>query len=131
MHWLEQLHARDEANEILREAQAMLNGTARTTTYAGQAPVPVWVYLNVLAHADHATLVQLANGGWNLYRSNWDYACAILADEILSGANATTLSDVQRTLVRLELELLSRSDSLNLRPAALVAWVVEELATSG
>jgi hypothetical protein len=110
----------------------MLDGSARVTTYAGETQVPVWVYLNLLAHADHATLVQLAHGGWSLYRSNWDHAAAILADEVLCRTTETrTLADAQRTLVRLELELLRRTDLVNLTPAALVAWVSEELTTSG
>jgi hypothetical protein len=132
MRWLERSQARDQAGAILRDAQAMLDGTARTTTYAVEARVPAWVYLNVLAHADHAALVQLAHGGWNLNRSNWDHACAILADEVLCRTTKTrTLADVQRTLIRLELDLLGRTDLFNLTPVALVAWVSDELATSG
>jgi hypothetical protein len=64
--------------------------------------------------------------------TRWDHACAILADEVLCRSSKTrTLADVQRTLIRLELDLLRRTDLLNLTPAALVAWVSQELATSG
>jgi hypothetical protein len=132
MRWRKAFQTKEQEGAILREAREILDGTARTSTYAGETGVPAWVYLNVLAHADHATLSQLAHGGWNLYRTNWDYACAILADEVLCRTTDTeSLPAVQRTLVRLELDLLRRTDSLNLTPAGLVAWVSTELTTSG
>ena len=106
---------------VVNEARAVLEGVARTTTYAGRRTPPAWVYVNELAHGDTATLARLADRGPALHPATWDHASAVLAGELLARAARTgTLADVQRALVPLELDLLGGACPPILAPARLV-----------
>src|SRR5215471_13603989 len=98
---------RMKARSVVKEARAVLDGAARTTTYERRPRVPAWVYVNQLAHAGRADLEQLADHGWSEYRHKWNDACAYLANELLARADEQgSLAEVQRSLVPLELDLL-------------------------
>jgi hypothetical protein len=110
----------------------VLEGTVRARTYAPWKRLPAWVYLNELAHADVATLVRLAEIQARLHPATFEYASAFLAGEILVRANgASSLSDIQRSLVPLELELLGDAYRADPTAATLVALALHALAASG
>jgi hypothetical protein len=110
----------------------VLDGTARTTTYARWPRVPAWAYVNQLAHAERAELVRLADHGWSQYRHKWDDAGAFLANELLARANAQqSLADIQRALIPLELDILDGACPPAPTPAMLVGWVCHTLAICG
>ena len=110
----------------------MLEGVARTTTYAGRRTPPAWVYVNQLAHADSTTLARLAERRPVLHPATLDHASAVLAGELLTRAARTgAIADVQRRLVPLELDLLAEAYRPALTPAQLVCLVSDALAASG
>jgi hypothetical protein len=110
----------------------VLDGAARSTTYARWPRVPAWAYVNQLAHADRAELVRLADHGWSQYRHKWDDACAYLANELLARADGQRpLADVQRALIPLELDVLKGAYPSSVSPTMLVGWVSHTLAVAG
>ncbi len=132
MRWRWNPLPRVDKSAVVNEARAVLEGVARTTTYAGRRVPPPWVYVNELAHADVATLLRLADRGPALHPASWDHASAVLAGELLTRAAKTgALEDVQKTLVPLELDLLGGTYPSALTPARLVRLVSEALAASG
>ena len=123
MRWRWNPLARVNNSGVVKEAQARLEGVARTTTYAGRRTAPAWVYVNQLAHADAATLAQLADRGPALHPATWDHASAVLAGELLTRVARTgTLAEVQRRLVPLELDLLGGAYPPALTPPNLCVW---------
>ena len=131
MRWRRNRLERANNRAIVNEARALLEGVARTTTYASRRRPPDWVYVNELAHADAATLARLAARGPALHPSTWDYASAVLAGDVLTRAARTGgLAQVQRTLVALELDLLGGACPPALTPAKLVCLVSNALTTS-
>ncbi|HEX3540317.1 MAG TPA: hypothetical protein VHT75_07710 [Acidimicrobiales bacterium] len=77
-------------------------------TYRGR-PVPGWVWINTLTHADRETLAVLADDGWRAGNGQWDGAFCFLAAELLAIApTVDELASVQRReLLPLELEVLA------------------------
>ena len=129
MRWRWNPLARANDSAVVNEAQAVLEGVARTTTYAGRRTPPAWVYVNQLAHADATTLAQLADRGPALLPATWDHASAVLAGELLTRVARTgTLADVQRRLVPLELDLLGGAYPPSLTSAQLVCLVSDHWA---
>jgi hypothetical protein len=117
---------------LIKEARAVLEGTARTTTYEGCTHAPAWAYVNQLAHARPAQLAELAGQGWSEYRHDFHDASAFLAGELLARTDGSrSLAQAQRALIRLELDLLDGKYPPSAPPAALVGWVLHTLATSG
>jgi hypothetical protein len=132
MRWRKNSKQRFEDTAIVREAQALLDGTVRTVSYPQWRRVPPWAYINQLAHADAGTLVRLAKDSATLPPTSWDSACAFLAGELLALASGgRELVEVQRALVPLELDLLDKIDPANLTPAMLVRRAFEALAAAG
>ena len=95
----------DEDSGVVKEAEAMLEGTVRASSFADGERRPPWLYVNRLAHADGATLARLAGEQTALHPASWHYACAILASEVLELAFGKRW--VKRALVPLELDLLA------------------------
>jgi hypothetical protein len=121
-----------EDSRVVKEARAVLDGTARNTTYLLSQRLPTWVYVNQLAHADRATLVGLVKGVSVFHPATLDYACAQLAAELLALASGgRALADVQRALVPLELDLLGDAYSPGLSPATLMTLASRALAVAG
>jgi hypothetical protein len=129
MRWRKKLKMTDAS--VVKEAEAVLEGTVRTSTCADWQRRPPWVYVNQLAHADGATLARLARDQTALHPASWDYACAILASEILELASGRRLVDIQRALVPLELDLLAVGYTSKLTPGILVRLATQRLAARG
>jgi len=98
-------------------------------------PVPVWAWVNALAHGSDDDITALASGdppsAHDQSASVWQQALAFLAQELTSQATrpGCSLADIQRsTLVPLELELAGRQASGAGEPAQLVARVLSALA---
>jgi hypothetical protein len=127
-HW----GRRIKAKTVVKEARAVLDGHARTTTYGSWPRVPPWAYVNQLAHGERADLVRLADHGWSQYHRKWDDACAYLAGELLARADeGHSLTEAQRALIPLELDLLDGAYPCSVSPAMLVGWVSHALAVAG
>ena len=119
---------RVEESAIVQEAQTVLSGAVGTSAYACWQRRPAWVYVNEFAHADAATLEKLAKSRAHLHPATWDYARSVLAGEVLALASrGRGLVEVQRALVRLELELLDHPYSGVLTPENLVSLVTHTL----
>jgi hypothetical protein len=110
----------------------VLEGAVRAQRCGAFRRLPVWVYLNELAHADLATLARRAGSRGQVHPATFEYASAFLAAEILARANeAGSLSDVQRSLVPLELDFLGEAYSPDTPAATLVSLALHALAASG
>ena len=119
---------RVEESAIVQEAQTVLSGAVGTSAYACWQRRPAWVYVNEFAHADAATLEKLAKSRAHLHPATWDYSRSVLAGEVLALASGGRgLLEVQRALVRLELELLDRPYSGVLTPENLASLVTHAL----
>ena len=86
---------------LVEEAEAFLGGWLIEETADWWQPLPAWVLLNALAHAQRGDIARLADGG-----RGW--ALAYLAEEILEAApTRRELTELQRgALVPLELALI-------------------------
>lgn len=96
------------ARALVEECEALLSGTYVELCEWRGDPVPVWAWINLLAHgtADQlrAVTIQHARGG------RWYHARDFLAGELLDRADAGRLrlpEFQQDVLVPLELELMS------------------------
>ncbi len=119
---------RVEDSVIVQEARTMLSGAVGTKAYLCWQRRPAWVYVNEFAHADGPTLERLAKSRAHLHPATWDYARSVLAGEVLTLASqGRGLIEVQRALVRLELELLDHPYSGVLTPDNLVSLVTHTL----
>ncbi|HET9732821.1 MAG TPA: hypothetical protein VFP54_09125 [Acidimicrobiales bacterium] len=115
--------------DLAAECEAFLRGESARLLEDHGRPVPAWAWVNVLAHADTATMLALAvglEGPWRSQRSREaavvQHLAAALIDECVSGS--TTLAEIQRTrLVPLELRLGKRPDVV-LRPEQLNRMVL-------
>jgi len=121
--------------EFVAECAAFLSGHSAQWLAEENRPVPVWAWLNVLAHGGHDDITALASGeppsAHSRSASVWHQALAFLAQELISQATrrGCSLADLQRsTLVPLELELAGRQTSGAGEPAQLVARVLSALA---
>jgi hypothetical protein len=132
MHFRRNSQVRKEEAALVEQAQALLSGTFGTIVYANWQRRPAWVYVNQLAHADASTLDRLAQRQTTSHPASWTYACALLAGEVLElAATGRGLTEVQRALVPLELELLDNVHSDDLTPAVLVRLATQALAAAG
>jgi len=121
--------------EFVAECEAFLSGHYAQWLAEENRPVPVWAWLNVVAHGSDDDLTSLATGeppGQHAQGASvWQQALAFLAQELISQATRRncSLADLQRsTLVPLELELAGRRASGAGEPAQLVAGVLSALA---
>jgi len=121
--------------EFVAECEAFLSGHYAQCLAEENRPVPVWAWLNVLAHGSDDDITALTTGEPPSQRSQsasvWQQALAFLAQELTSQATRRncSLAELQRsTLVPLELELAGRQTSGAGEPAQLVARVLSALA---
>ena len=112
--------------EFVAECEVFLSGHYAQWLAEENRTVPVWAWLNVLAHGSDDDITALATGEPPSRRSQsacvWQQALAFLAQELTSQATRRgySLADIQRsTLVPLELELAGRRP---LAPASLPIW---------
>lgn len=122
-----------EAEEFVAECERFLSGSyADHLDELGQ-PVPVWAWVNLLAHGSETLLretVSRAGRADTLVRSDWRRAELFLVGELLDlvATGEFVLEELQRaTLIPLELELASCSAAARWRPNVLVAKVLEAL----
>lgn len=110
----------------------MLEGKVRARRYGAWRRPPTWVYVNELAHGDVGTLARLAESRGQVHPATFEYASAFLATEILARANgARSLSEIQRSLVPLELDFLGERYPVDTTAPVLVSLALHALAASG
>lgn len=116
------------AGELIAETEAFLTGSFADHLIALGQPVPLWAWLNVLAHGSEADLCRVScsrtPGG------DWHRARAFLAGEVLDHLEAGTcsLTDLQRDiLIGLELEVAAIRSPLGWGPGQLVVAVLAVL----
>ena len=114
------------------ECQAFLDGNYAEFADASGAPVPVWAWMNLLAHGTGAELGDAAQalGG----DDSWRQARAFLAGEVLEviGAPGPTLVELQHdVLVPLELDVLDCHCSNRWTPAQFVRGLIGVLPGRG
>jgi len=120
--------------EFVAECGAFLSGHSAQWLADANRPVPVWAWVNALAHGSDDDITALAAGeppSAHDPSAVWEQALAFLAQELTSQATrrGCSLADLQRsTLVPLELELAGRQASGAGAPAQLVASVLSALA---
>ena len=117
------------------EAEAFLCGHYARYLLDAKRPVPMWAWLNVLAHGSGDDILAFATNGprrRSLWNTNvWEQAVAFLGHEIMSQTTlrGCTLSELQRsTLVPLEFDLAGRDSQTDLSPAEFVRTVLRALA---
>lgn len=117
-----------DAVALVEECEAFLAGTYVELCEARGEPVPVWAWMNLLAHGTedqlHGSVVQRPNAG------PWRQARGFFAGELLDRVDAAQLSlpEFQATvLVPLELEVLSCPGATRWQPGQLVAGLLDTL----
>ena len=117
------MHLRPDPAEtaLVEECQAFLDGAYAEVANASEAPIPVWAWMNLLAHG---TEVELRGAADALGEGDsWRQARAFLAGELLEvvGKGGVTLMHLQHeVLVPLELDVLDCRGSNRWTPAQLV-----------
>lgn len=125
--------------EFVAECEAFLSGHYAQCLADENRPVPVWAWLNVLAHGSEDDLTALAASDpparGSQGASAWRGALGFLAQELMSQATrrGCSLGDLQRsTLVPLELDFAGGrgrgSASTSGEPSKLVSSVLSALA---
>jgi hypothetical protein len=114
---------------IAAECEAFLAGTSARLLDRHERPVPSWAWVNVLAHADHGRMVQLASGVRDDWRTSRTRDAAALLEALAASllaecsARAVPLRQLQRRrLVPLELRLAESGAFL--RPDELTSAVL-------
>jgi hypothetical protein len=128
MHRREERAIRDDAKDLIAEAEAIVTGRL-VERHWWDDKEQGWMWLNCLAHADWSTLSEMADGARTGRGSLWDAAAMFLAGELLATAgSAEGLVALQRAwLVPLEAELLALSSGTPSTPGNLVSVVRAEL----
>ncbi len=109
--------------------EAYLGGTYADLLEAGGEHVPVWAWVNLLAHGTEDQLRTAADALAS--EQGWRQARAFLAGEVLDavGTGRTTLRALQdHVLVPLELDLVTCRGAERWRPAQLVAGLLQVVA---
>jgi hypothetical protein len=111
---------------LVEESQAFLDGRyAELAASSGETRVPVWAWMNLLAHGTEAELRVTASQ--LLVTQGWRQARAFVAGEVIDviDAGLMSLSQVQRDiLVPLELDVLSCQTANQWTPAQLVSGLL-------
>lgn len=123
---------RNPETAVAEECQAFLDGAYAEFADASEGPVPVWAWMNLLAHGTEAelreeALVLGAGDGWRQAR-------AFLAGEVLEviAASPRTLMELQHdVLVPLELDVVGCHCSNRWTPAQLVRGLTGVLPGRG
>lgn len=119
-----------EALTLIDECQAFLDGRFAELAAADSGYVPVWAWLNQLAHG---TVEELRCAADRLAeRTGWAQATAFLAGELVDivDSGRMSLADLQRDiLVPLELDVLNARTTGLWTPGRLVRGVLRILPT--
>jgi hypothetical protein len=114
---------------LVKECQAFLNGEFAEFGVPAGEPVPVWAWINLLAHGTEEQLRREAI--MPAGSDNWHRARSLLADRVLADAVAdgSSLAEIQRdVLVPLELETISSRTAYRWDPPRLVIGVLGALS---
>jgi hypothetical protein len=121
--------------ELVAECEAFFSGQYAQYLDNENRPIPVWAWLNVLAHGSEDDITALAAGEPPRRTfpetAVWHQALAFLAQELMSQAarRGRPVADLQcSTLVPLELELAGRRAPSSVEPAMFVSSVLSALA---
>jgi hypothetical protein len=119
---------------IALECEAFLGGTLAEYWDDKGMEVPVWTYMNLLAHGDARRIGEcVLRPDWPRRASrSWRVARSYLAFEVLDLTDLEfTLADLQATvLIPLELEMAARADVAGWTPRQWVDMVEEALRNS-
>jgi hypothetical protein len=117
-----------DAAALVEECEAFLSGTYVELCEARGEPVPVWAWMNLLAHGTEdqlrAAMIQHPSAG------RWRHARGFLAGELLDRVDAAQLllPEFQAgVLVPLELEMLECADANRWQPGRLVSGLLDAL----
>jgi hypothetical protein len=116
---------RCEVQDLVAEAEAMLNGRAITRPWCHHKQLG-WMSVNTLAHADWPTLSAIADRGLLSRDREWNAALMFLAAELLAAAGSRVgLAAAQRAqLIPLEVDLLAGTATAPSTPSNLVTIVL-------
>lgn len=119
-----------DGRELVEECERFLQGGYAEHLAAAGRPVPVWAWLNLLAHGTEADLRSVcALEARNEACTVWDQARRFLAGEVLTSARGRDVTAVQRAvLVPLELDLAADPGVEQWRPSQLVSAVLVALS---
>lgn len=98
---------RDEVASLADECTAFLDGRYVELLQAAGSPIPVWAWMNLLAHGTDAEIREAAARLPDV--EGWERARSFVAAELVDAVDAsdTSMDDVQReVLVPLELDVL-------------------------
>jgi hypothetical protein len=117
-----------EAAELVEDCEAFLDGLYAELCESRGAPVPVWAWMNLLAHGTEEQLrtcvIPHPSG------SAWHQARRFLACELLDATTGgrTSLAELQRdVLVPIELDVLSCPGADHWQPGQLVSGLLGAL----
>lgn len=118
--------------EMVDDCEAFLLGSYEKHLESQSLPVPVWAWLNVLAHGS-ADEIRAAADESRVTTGGWRAARAYLAAELLvAETRGQSLASLQRdVLVPLELQLAARPDVRSWAPPQWVAAVRSSIDTYG
>ena len=110
----ERVAAPVESSVVAQECEAFLNGTLAEYWEDKGVVVPVWAWINLLAHGSRAQIAHSVSRPGRVRRPgrSWAIARTYMAYEVLDLVDDEfTLADMQATvLVPLELEMAARSE---------------------
>lgn len=116
---------------LVEECDALLEGTYAELCEARQDRVPVWAWMNLLAHGTEEELGEAVHRDRSA--DPWRQARAYVAGELLDGVRAAgedLVSFQQRVLVPLELEVASCPAAERWRPGQMFAALLRTLPST-
>jgi hypothetical protein len=123
------------APDLTAECEAFLSGGYTRYLEDRGAPIPVWAWTNLLAHATEQEIRSMVSASGPRARASarWRDACSYVAGEVLDLAERRgSLCELQATvLMPLELELMSRREAASWAPGQWVAAVMAILHEHG
>jgi hypothetical protein len=117
-----------EAAGLVEECEAFLAGTYAELCESRGERVPVWAWMNLLAHGTEEQL--RTNVVPHTSGSHWHQARRFLAGELLDASTSgrVSLADLQRdVLVPIELDVLSCRGADQWQPGQLVSGLLDAL----
>lgn len=118
---------RPSTSNVADDCEAYLHGGYAERRRLRGEPVPVWAWVNLLAHGTADELAEAARDGGV---GPWSQARAFVAGELVdrAGIDGRSLEEFQsEVLVPLELRVLARPASARWQPDQLVAELLEAL----
>lgn len=129
MRWGKDRRQADHGRQVVREAERVLEGRTLETFIARRERVPAWSLVALLGHGTRRDLLRLASPLAAPDPGGWSGTVARLARDLLMKTvdDLSLLRLQRRSLIPLELELLSRQMQPPATPAELFLVVNESL----